>query len=30
MIVLDRDIVAKLVESDQTVIQHLQQYSGEE
>jgi tRNA(fMet)-specific endonuclease VapC len=30
MIVLDRDIVAKLVESEQTVIQHLQQYSGEE
>ena len=30
MIVLDRDVVAKLVESNQTVIQHLQQYSGEE
>ena len=30
MIVLDRDVVVKLVESDQTVVQHLQQYSSEE
>ena len=30
MIVPDRDVVAKLVESDQTVVQHLQQYSSEE
>lgn len=30
MIVLDRDIVAKLVESDQQVVQHLKQYSAEE
>ena len=30
MIVLGRDVVAKLVESDQTVVQHLQQYSSEE
>ena len=30
MIALDRDVVVKLVESDQTVTQHLQQYSGEE
>jgi len=30
MIVLDRDVVAKLVASDQAVVQHLQQYSGEE
>jgi tRNA(fMet)-specific endonuclease VapC len=30
MIVLDRDIVAKLVETDRSVIQHLHQYSSEE
>lgn len=30
MIVLDRDIVAKLVETDRSVIQHLHQYRGEE
>jgi len=30
MIVLDRDVLAKVVEGDQTVIQHLQQYSDEE
>ena len=30
MIVLGRDVVTKLVESDQTVVQHLQQYSSEQ
>ncbi|WP_436929097.1 type II toxin-antitoxin system VapC family toxin [Halosimplex halobium] len=30
MIVLDRDIVANLVETDQSVINHLHQYSSEE
>ena len=30
MIVLDRDVVAKLSASNQSVIQHLEQYSGEE
>jgi len=30
MIVLDRDILVKLVESDQQVIDHLKQYQGEE
>jgi len=30
MIALDRDVLVKLVESDQTVTQHLQQYSGKE
>ena len=30
MIVLGRDVVTKLVESDQTVVQHLQQYNSEE
>ncbi|WP_135363570.1 type II toxin-antitoxin system VapC family toxin [Halosimplex halophilum] len=30
MIVLDRDIVAKLAQTDQSVINHLHQYSSEE
>jgi len=30
MIVLDRDILVKLVESNQAVIDHLKQYRGEE
>ena len=30
MIVLDRDILVKLVESEQAVIDHLKQYQGEE
>ena len=30
MIVLDRDILAKLTELDQQIVQHLSQYRGEE
>lgn len=30
MIVLDRDILVKLTESDEDVVRHLQQYSAEE